>query len=174
VQAQAGLGMLRDMIDQLAGVPGRKILVLASAGLAISDRPGGRPDIGDLPIQLGQAAARANVAIYSLFVDRGPQAQFSAEQRFARRQLLNVARESELLAHWLDRFSGAGGGTMIKVMVDSGEVAFDRIARETSAHYVLAVEPAPSDRSGRARRVEVRVAHPGVTVRAREWVVLSE
>jgi hypothetical protein len=69
--AQSSLGRLRDMIDQLARVPGRKVLVLASAGLPVSDCPGGRRSNGDLPQQLGEAAARANVAIYTLFVDDG-------------------------------------------------------------------------------------------------------
>jgi len=172
--AQSSLGMLLDMIDQLAKVPGRKVLVLASAGLPVSDRPGGRPGIGDLPQRLGEAAARANVAIYSLFVDDSMLRQFASEERNARRQMVNVSRESNLLGRWLDQFSGSAGGTMIKVMVDSGEAAYAQIARETAAHYLLAVEPDRSDRSGSSRRIQVRVNHPNVTVRARQWVVLPE
>jgi VWFA-related protein len=174
VMAQSSLGRLRDMIDQLAKVPGRKVLVLASAGLPVSDRPGGRPSIGDLPQQLGEAAARANVAIYTLFVDDGMLRQFASEERNARRQMVNVSRESNLLGRWLDQFSGSAGGTMIKVMVDSGEAAYAQIARETAAHYLLAVEPDRSDRSGSSRRIQVRVNHPNATVRARQWVVLPE
>jgi VWFA-related protein len=172
--ARSSLGMLRDMIDQLANVPGRKVLVLASAGLPVSDRPGGRPDIGDLPQRLGEAAARANVAIYTLFVDDSMLRQFASEERNARRQMVNVAREGNLLGRWLDQFSGSAGGTMIKVMVDSGEAAYAQIVRETAGHYLLAVEPDRSDRSGSSRRIQVRVNHPNTTVRARQWVVLPE
>lgn len=174
VELRVGLGMLRDLVENLAQVPGRTILVVGSAGLVVSDRPGGRPDVGDLPDQLGQAAARANVPIYALFVDNHVLAAYRAETRSASRQLVNMARQSDLLGRWLDRFSGASGGTMIKVMVDSGEAAFARIARETAAHYLLAVEPDPSDRSGTARRVQVRVDRRGATVRARQWVALPE
>lgn len=172
IQAQAGLGMLRELINRMAEVPGRKVLVLASAGLAVSDRAGGRPDIGDLPEQVGHAAARANVTIYSLFIDHGMLRQFRAETRSAPRHSVSMARDANLSARWLDHMAGAAGGTMIKAMVDSGDVAYARIARETSASYLLAVEPAASDRTGRPRRIQVRVDQRGVTVRARQWVVV--
>jgi len=172
IQAQAGLGMLRELVDRMAQIPDRKVLVLASAGVVASDRAGGRPDIGDLPEQVGQAAARANVTIYSLFVDHGMLRQFRAETRTASRQMLNVARESALVGRWLDHIAGVSGGTMIEVLVDSGDAAYARIARETGARYLLAVEPGESDRTGRPRRVQVRVNARNVTVRARQWVVL--
>lgn len=172
IQAQAGLGMLRELVDRMAQIPDRKVLVLASAGVVASDRAGGRPDIGDLPEQVGQAAARANVTIYSLFVDHGMLRQFRAETRTASRQMLNVARESALVGRWLDHIAGVSGGTMIEVLVDSGDAAYARIARETAARYLLAVEPGESDRTGRPRRVQVRVNARNVTVRARQWVVL--
>ncbi len=173
VELRVGLGMLRELVDNMGQIPGRKILVLGSAGLIVSDRPGGRPDVGDLPQQLGEAAARANVPIYSLFVDNQLLTLFRAETRAASRQPLNVARQSDMLGRWLDQFSGAAGGTMIKIMVDSGEAAFAQIARETAAHYLLAVEPDESDRTGRARRVQVRVNERNTTVRARQWVVVE-
>ena len=53
----------------LAGYQGRKTVVVLSGGMLVSDRPGGRPDIGELPKVLGQAAAEANIAIYALHVD---------------------------------------------------------------------------------------------------------
>lgn len=172
--AQSSLGTLRDMVEQLGKVPGRKIVVLASAGIPISDRPGGRPGVGDLPERLGETAALGNVSIYSLFVDVSMLRAFAAEEANARRQIVNVARESNLLGRWLDQFSATAGGTMIKVMADSGEAAYAQIARETSSHYLLAVEPDRSDRSGSARRVQVRVSAPNTIVRGRQWVVLPE
>lgn len=172
--AQSSLGMLRDMMEELGKVPGRKILVLASAGLPVSDRPGGRPGIGDLPERLAETAARGHISIYSLFVDYSMLRAFASEEANARRQTINVARESNLLGRWLDQFSGTSGGTMIKVMADSGEAAYAQIARETGVHYLLAIEPDRSDRPGSSRRIQVRVDARNATVRARQLVALPE
>ncbi len=51
----------------------------------------------------------------------------------------------------------------------SGDVGFQQLARELSAHYELTFEPRPDDRDGKEHRIEVRVADRGwgVTVRAR-------
>lgn len=47
--------------------------------------------------------------------------------------------------------------------------AFDRIARESSAYYVLTYSPAESSqRDGKYHRIRVRVKRPGVTARTRE------
>ena len=55
-----------------------------------------------------------------------------------------------------------------------GEFAFDRILKETSAHYLLGVEPLPKDRDGRAHQLRLKVAERGVTVRSRSWVILPK
>jgi tetratricopeptide (TPR) repeat protein len=56
----------------------------------------------------------------------------------------------------------------------SGEFAFDRILGETSAYYLLGVEPDDSDRDGRPRQLTVRVnaGQRGVSARARSWVMV--
>jgi VWFA-related protein len=171
-QAQADLGRLRDLIDGMAPIAGRKVIVLVSAGLTISDRPAGRPDVADLAIQIGEAAARANVAIYTLYVDNSVLELFSAERRQAVKSSVGLARDSDLAERWLDEFSGASGGTLMKVLTGSGEQAFARIVRETSAYYLLGIDATEGDRSGRAQRIKVKVDAKGVTVRHREWVVV--
>ena len=74
----------------------------------------------------------------------------------------------------LDEFAAASGGTLLNALVDAGDVALARVLRETSAYYLLGVEPANLDRDGRAHRLRVRVHGRGVTVRSREWVVLRK
>jgi VWFA-related protein len=173
-EARANLGTLRTLVDTLGRVPGRKILVLASAGLPLSDRPGGRPDVGDLPMQLGEAAARGNIAIYALYLDHRLLEQYSAETAHSGKASANMSRDSDVAVRWLDQFAGSAGGALIKVMVDNGEQAFTRIVRETSAYYLLGVEPTAADRTGRPLRVRVKVAGHGLTVRSREWVVVPK
>jgi VWFA-related protein len=54
----------------------------------------------------------------------------------------------------------------------TGTQVFDRIGRELSGYYLLGVDPADEDRTGRARRLQVEVTKPGVTVRARPTFAL--
>ena len=173
-QAQADLGRLRDLINGLAAIQGRKVLVLVSAGLTIADVPGGRPDVGNLPIAIGEAGARANVSVYTLFVDNSVLELFSAERRQEVKSQTHMARDSDLAERWLDMFSGAAGGTLAKVLTGSGEQAFSRIVRETSAYYLLGVDVADSDRTGRALPIKVRVRQKGATVRHRAFVVVPK
>jgi hypothetical protein len=53
-----------------------------------------------------------------------------------------------------------------------GDVEFDRVLQETSAYYLLGVEPAAGDRDGRLRELKVKVAGRGLTIRNRTWVVV--
>jgi len=46
------------------------------------------------------------------------------------------------------------------------------VLRETSAYYLLGVEPATADRDGRPRELRVKVHRRGVSVRSRQWVVI--
>ena len=68
---------------QMQSYPGRKTLVLVSGGMIASDTPGGRPDLGPSGLQVGKAAAVANTAIYTLFIDSTLHDQFAAETRTA-------------------------------------------------------------------------------------------
>jgi VWFA-related protein len=170
-QAQATLGSLRALVDGLSLVPGRKVLVLVTAGLPTADRPGGRPDIGDLPLELGQVTARANVSLHTIFVDNSVLGGFSAEER-QRPSGVNLARDTDLAERWADLFTGAAGGAFSKVLTGSGEQAFDRLARESSAYYLLGIDVAARDRTGRPLRMTVKVRQKGVTVRYRPWVLV--
>jgi len=173
-QAHADLGRLRDLINGMATIEGRKVLVLASAGLTISDRPGGRPDVGNLPIELGEACARANVALYTLYIDNSVLEMFSAERRQEMKSQANIARDADVAERWLDMFSGAAGGALIKVLTNNAETAFARIARETSSYYLLGVTATDADRTGHAQQIKVRVSQKGATVRSRAFVVMPK
>lgn len=168
IQALNGLAALLDLLRQY---PGRKTVVVLSAGMAVSDRPGGGIDIGEEARQLGEQAAHANATIYALHIDLGLARAYSAEARRAR-DTASVNREQRLSSRILDEFSGASAGALLPVLVGNGDIALDRVLRETSAYYLLGVEPANMDRDGRAHRLSVKVNQRGATVRSRQWVVL--
>ena len=116
-QATASLGMLRTLVTQMQAYPGRKTLILVSGGMIASDAPGGRPDLGSIGTSVGQAAAVANTAIYALFIDSSLHDRFAAETRRGDRTSANRARDSAVLARWLEQFAGAAGGALFNVQV---------------------------------------------------------
>jgi VWFA-related protein len=167
-QAAMSLGGLDTLLRALAGVPGRKAVVLVSAGVLVSDRRDGRPDVGELSKTMGQTAARANASVYTVHIEMGGTG-VAASSRLASS---TSTRDKLLLGNWLDEFSATAGGTRIYVPVGAGAFAFDRVLRETSAHYLLGVEPDEADRDGLPRQLKVKVDRPGVTVHSRQWVVV--
>jgi VWFA-related protein len=170
-RATQSLNGIAALLDALRTYPGRKTVVVLSGGMAVSDRPGGRVDVGNEATQLGEQAAHANATIYALHVDTGMSHTYSAQSRRAR-DSVSLERERRLSSRLLDEFAGASGGALLSVLVGAGDIALDRVLRETSAYYLLGVEPANMDRDGRAHRLQVKVSQRGATVRSRQWVVL--
>ena len=173
-QGNAGLGMLRSLLQQINVISGRKTLVLISAGMMASDIPGGRPDISELGMQVGKEAARSNTSVYTLYLDTSSIDRFNAETRTGDKNLQSVARDSDVLGRWLDQFSGAAGGALFKVQVGAGEYAFDRVLNEISAYYLLGVEPAEEDRDGRTHEIKVKTTQKNAVIRGRRWVMVPK
>jgi VWFA-related protein len=167
-----GIGGLDSLLDLLRTLPDRKTVVLVSAGMPVSDRPGGRVDIGDEAKSLGEQAAHANASIYALHIDFGFRETYTAQARRPRDAGVSVARERNIGAKLLDEFAGASGGALLPVPVGSGEIALGRVLLETSAYYMLGVEPSNIDRDGKAHQLKVKVNQRGAVVRSRQWVVI--
>lgn len=170
-QANRSLGGLNHLLTVMANLPGRKTVVLITGGVVISDRPGGRPDVGELATAMGQRAARSNTTLYTVHVDGAAGGAYSASSR--RTGEPDRARDRGMTGDWLDRFSATAGGTRIHVPVGAGEFAFERVLRESAGVYLLGVEPIEADRDGRPRQLRVRLtgaAPDGATVRHRQWV----
>ncbi|HUF46419.1 MAG TPA: hypothetical protein VMM93_01325 [Vicinamibacterales bacterium] len=159
------IGGLRTLMRSLRSVPERKTVVVVSGGLFGGDVIGGRGDGGDLLSAVGHEAAHANANLYVLHLDRNFIEMFSPRVR----ALPWMLRDIELLGLGLDRFAG---GELIRVQAGTGDYAFERVLRETSAFYLLGVEPASNDRDGRPHRVTVRVNRRDAVVRSRAWVVI--
>lgn len=165
-QARSSLGMVSDFVGRLQQIPGRKVLVLASAGLAVAARSGGRPDVGNLPTELAESVTRADVAFYTLMLDRLQ----DADQAQNARQASNPAADREALGRWLDQFSTANGGALVRVQVGQEGETVGRIAKETASFYQLTLESLEADTAERPQRLRVRVDAPRSTVRARTLV----
>ncbi len=174
-RATESLNGLRSLINVLGDYPGRKTLVIFSSGIPVSDRPGGRPDLGNLPKMLGQEAAATNTTIYTLHVDTRESTAMAAETRRQAGSPARRSRDHAVAGRVLDEFSDASGGALMRVLTGSGEYALDRVLRETSSHYLLGVEPQDSDRNGKLRELRVRLRnHDDVTIRSRMWVIVPK
>jgi VWFA-related protein len=173
-RAEASIGTLRSLMAELGKVPIRKTVVLVSGGLVSSDMPGARPDVHDLGIEVGKTAAAADVNVYALFVDDDLRRQTSAEVGRIRHSMVELARDGNLHGRWLDQFSGSAGGSLIRVTTGNADPAFQQILTETSAYYLLGVEPGKEDRDGRPHDLKVRVRDRRVTLRGRSWVVVAK
>jgi VWFA-related protein len=172
-QAQLSLAGLQTLLAGLGDIPGRKIVVLMSAGVLVSDRLDARPDVGDLARVLGQMAAHVNATIYTIHLDtNNAGANVNAASQKGNSISDLGGRDRALFGNWLEQFSASAGGRRIYVPVGEGEFAFDRVLRETSGYYLLGVEPAPVDQDGRPHRLDVKVSRRSVSVRNRQWVVV--
>lgn len=174
-QATETLQGLRQLVQALGTIDGRKTLVLLSAGVPASDRPGGRPDVGELPKLLGQDAAGSNTTIYSLFVETAFSQWMSVKARQANRSF-GDGREREVFGRVLEEFTDASGGALLPVAQGTGVGQFERVLLETSSRYLLGVEPTPADRDGKPHRLRVKVDKlpRGSSIRSRLWVVVPQ
>ncbi len=167
-RSQRSVEGIGDLLAATAGMREHKTLVLVSAGLITSDRPAGRASFaGDLA-RIGRMAAASNTSIYVLHFDSSFLDAFSVESRSMSQTLF---RDSAIASMGLDAIADGAGGTVFSV-VAGPELAFERVLRETSAYYLLGVEPADADRDGKTHRIKVAVKMPGVAVRSRSEVLL--
>jgi VWFA-related protein len=161
------LSGLRGLLNDMGALPGRKILVLVSGGLLMSDRGVGRGDETGRMFEIGQIAARTNTTLYALHMDTRFLDAF-AERRISH----TVFRDESMFSAGLERVASAAGGTVFRIRTGSGDPAFSRVLLETSAQYLLGLDVAPEDRSDRAQVIKVKVKAKGATVRHRMSVVI--
>ncbi len=166
VQASRSMGGLQSVIRRLDAIGGPKTLVVISAGLAAPLT--GRFDLRGEIQALAEAASTANLRIYVLHVSAGFLQAFSAEHS---RVSATVLEDESLMSSGLQMLAAMSAGTLFTA-VSGADYAFERMATETSAAYVLAVEPEPADRDGKAHKIQVKVNVPGSTVRSRASFVV--
>lgn len=167
-QAAQSLSGVRQAIHAMTGLPGRKTLVVLSAGIPSGDRMGGRLYMEADATQAGQEAAAAGILLYTLQLTTRWLDAFSADVPSA---ASTAMRDAGAYAKALERFNGTAGGTFFEVNTGADN-AIARVMRETSAYYLLGVEVADADRDGKSHRIQVKVDSRGSSVRSRASVVI--
>ncbi len=152
----ASIGALRQFLGALGQVRGDKTVILISGGWPLDERE----QISTLSTVAADAAA-AGARIFSIYV---PTSTFSADRRLMTSTPL---ADSYLHSGPLETLAAMTGGGSFRAEIGA-EAAFERIGREMSGYYRLAVEKDPSDATGKERRMSVKVKPAGLSVRARE------
>ena len=152
--------------ETLGNIDGPKTGILISAGLISGERVGDL-DTDALVRSVARSAAASRVSLFVLHLDTSFLDSLSAEH--GQRPIMSFA-DAHMLRSGLEILAGSSGGAMQNV-VAGADAAFERIAREISATYVLGVEPAPGDSDGKPHRIQVRVRRPGTEVRSRTELI---
>jgi VWFA-related protein len=170
MQSARSLAGIRSVIGSVKGMPGRKTLVVMSAGIPSTDRSGARLYMSADAKQAGKEAAEAGVLLYTLHLNTSFLDQFSPDAPSASQTAM---RDANVYARGLDLFNGTAGGTFLEVNTGA-DFAVDRMMRETAAYYLLGVQVEDADRTGQSQRIEVKVNQRGANVRNRAQVVIPK
>ena len=170
MQSARSLAGVRSVVAGMRDIPGRKTLVVMSAGIPSSDRTGGRLYMRNDASQAGKEAAAAGVLLYTLHLNTSFLDSFSPDAPSTQQTAM---REASVYARGLDHFNGTAGGTFLEVNTGA-DFAVDRMMRETSAYYLLGVQVEDADRTGQSQRIEVKVNQRGANVRNRASVVIPK
>jgi len=167
-QGLISIAGLQRIIAGLAQVPGRKTLMVISAGLPTTNRPGGRPNLDAETTTIARQAASANVSLYVFYMNVHFIRAFSAA--YGKRNY-SLFEDITTFGLGLEKFADSAGGAFFQVEVDSDPFV-DRALRETSAAYLLAVQPEASDRDGKEHFIRVTVKARNSTIRFRRVLTI--
>ena len=167
-QATLSITGLHSVIDALETVPGRKTLIVVSAGLPMSMRPGSQVNFSSETDSIGRRTAAANVNLYVLYMNVHFMRYFSAAYG---RQNRTIFEDISVFGTGLERFADTGGGSFFQVEVGS-ETVVDRVLKETSAYYLLAVRTEPDMHDGKPHFIRVTVNQRGAALRYRRIVTI--
>jgi VWFA-related protein len=167
------LEAILNIVQGLAPLPGRKVVVLVSDGFLVG--LGAAENRAFDVRRIVDAATRAGVVLYALDTRGlladvpGGSASFQGPQVLtapgARASLQTRGNEAQRQS--LNALAEDTGGFLVRNTNDLSQ-GLGRILRDNEVYYLLAYEPMNSARDGKYRRIEVRLRdRPGLRVRTR-------
>jgi hypothetical protein len=169
------LEALRRELQRLTARDAPLIVAFMTAGLAPPRRDAPvtmAPGMCELPLdtyrEVGEMAGRARAQFYIV-----PPVAIMSTGTVQRENIAGVGSGgSDNPVEGIEHLLGVTGGKLFNLGAPE-RGAFDRIASESAAYYIAAIEPQRSDR-GRSHALEVRVARSGVDVRASRAITFSD
>jgi VWFA-related protein len=154
------IGTAGSALDQVETLPGRKFLILVSRGMLYDPRLPGSDLIRARLDQLIARANRAHVTFYTLSTSAIGNYGGSGSDGLSAAGLRGM-EDIDSLVH----LANETGGRAIYNTNDI-RVGFANILEENQGYYLLAYNPG-AEATGRPHRIQVRVKHPGLHLRAR-------
>ncbi len=161
-RTRATVAALLGLLKALGVVRGPKTLVLISEGLAMN------PSGVDVPVisSLAAQAAASRVTIDTMLLDTN--SVDVAEMRPSP----SATRDRMVQESGLADLTGLSGGTMFRI-IGKGDRAFDRLARELSARYLVTFQVLPGDRDGKPHRIALTASRRNLTIHARAQFIVK-
>ena len=125
-RSRASIAALKSLFDRLGTSETPKTIVLISEGLLLE------PDFGDVA-WIGPRSSAAHVALYVLQIDT-PDVDLGNRRSAATRN-----QDREVLREGLDVMAGMARGDVFRIVANA-DFAFQRLATELSAYYLLSFE----------------------------------
>jgi VWFA-related protein len=179
-EVRATLETLDQVVRGMAGLPGRKVLVLCSDGFLTGLSTGSRAAF-DIR-RITDAGTRAGVVVYGLD-SRGLQANPASVSASSRRMVIpsiiggraRLDQAGELAVHDAMHALAADTGGFLQAFTNDLGGALRKIVSDTDAYYLLAYEPSKTTNDGTFRKIEVRVPRlKGARVRHRKGYLATE
>src|SRR5688572_3357644 len=177
-RARNVMNAIRKLADFMGGVRGRrKTMILVSEGIDYDIYAATGPEgatastvIGDTHDAIA-AATRGNVVIYAidprgLATGTEDLVAVSSTLPDAGLGVESIGGEQRRAQDSL-RVLAASTGGFAAVNRSDLDTAFERLVTENSSYYLLGYYPSSDRRSGRFRKIDVRVKRPGLQVRSR-------
>jgi len=169
-QGMLTINGLHGALDMIASLPGRKTFIVVSAGLPMSNRTMGRPNLGAETDRIARRAASANVNLYVFYMNVHFMQFFSPAYGKINHTIYD---DVSFFGYGLEKFADSGGGSFFQVEVDSDPFV-NRVMRETSARYILTVAIEPADRDGKEHIIRVTTQARGATIRHRKILTVPK
>jgi VWFA-related protein len=160
IQVQTTLSLLNRLADRLAPLRGPKHVLMMSGGMPFGQ------DLLPLFNEFARKAAAAQIVLYAVHLDQ-------PESDAGDRKAVASAFGGRDMASGLSAMTGMTGGAFFNGVGNAAGV-FGRIAIEINNYYELGIETRPEDAGGKPRDIDVKVARPGLSVRAPKQVMLPD
>lgn len=158
-----------SVLKQLAKLSGQKFVVYIGEGMVTGRSLGVLDGLVDMR-DIGRRAQEARASLYVLqYGNQFLNAVDASRSRISR----TTFEDMRLREEGLEELAGAAGGKLFKLST-SADYAFTRIARETSANWIVRFATTERERDGKRHNIRVRVLRPGVDVQSRKQFVSTK